>query len=109
MSPRDIWIKEDGNNQVKHILSVLDVKKMIPIKPGLYTIVNLNDCSSDTKEILRYKDLLNKEYTFCLKIIDAIIDKADKLYSKQISTGKVAKYCCDFKLLENECDTYYRK
>ena len=54
---------EDIDN-VKHILSVLDIKKMIPIVDGLYSRVNLNSDNSDTDEMKKYKDLLNKEYVF---------------------------------------------
>ena len=49
---------------------------------GLYSRVNINDDNSDTDEIRKYKDLLNKEYVFILKIIDEIIDKANNLYDK---------------------------
>lgn len=34
------------------------------------------------------------------KIIDEVIIKANKLYNKQMTTGKVVKFCCDFKALE---------
>ena len=73
---------ETEPDNVKHILSVKDIKKMIPIVDGLYSRVNINDDNSDTDEIRKYKDLLNKEYVFILKIIDEIIDKANKLYDK---------------------------
>ena len=73
---------ETEPDNVKHILSVIDIKKMIPIVDGLYSRVSINDDNSDTDEIRKYKDLLNKEYVFILKIIDEIIDKANKLYDK---------------------------
>jgi protein AbiQ len=41
-----------------------------------------------------------------LKIINEVIEKASKIYDKQMSTNKVAKFCCDFKVLEAVCDTY---
>ncbi len=47
---------------IKCIMSVIDIKKMIPIKSGVYTIVNLNKENTDTKEILKYKALLKR---FC--------------------------------------------
>lgn len=109
MGDRDIWVAVEGKAQVKHILSVIDIKKMIPVEEGLYSIAELNDSDSDTQETKKYKDLLNKEYAFCLKIMDDVIDKADKLYRKQMTTGKVAKLCCDFKALEEVCDTYNSK
>ncbi|MCR4630611.1 MAG: type III toxin-antitoxin system ToxN/AbiQ family toxin [Treponema sp.] len=57
----------------------------------------------------KYKVLLNIEYTFCLKIIDSVVQKATKLYEKQISTGKILKFCCDFKQLEAKCKAYELK
>jgi protein AbiQ len=79
---------------------------MIPVKEGTYSIVNLNKSPFDTLSEIKYKDLLNKEYSFCLKNIDSIIAKATKLYANQMSTGKVKKFCCDFKILESVCDDY---
>ena len=102
---KDIYVKnKDGT--FKHILSVIDLKKMIPIKSGLYSEVDLNPSKKDSVQEIKYKVLLNIEYTFCLKIIDSVIQKASKLYEKQISTGKGIKFCCDFKLLEEKCREY---
>lgn len=105
MGSKDIWV-EESEDKVKHILSVLDVKKMIPIKEGVYQKINLNPQNDDTEEEKRYKDLLNKEYSFCLKIMGEVIDKANKIYEKQVKSGKIQKFCCDFKLLEEICCTY---
>ena len=89
MGDADIWVQYDEGNLVKHIMAVIDIKKMIPVKLGVYKEVNLN-----------------KEYSFCLKIAGDLIKKANRLYSSQVTTGKVKKFCCDFKLLEQVCDTY---
>ncbi len=94
----------DGNTE--HLLSVIDLKKMIPIKNGLYTKVNLVHSSTDSEETRNYKNLMNKEFAFCLKILHLIIQKASKVYEKQMTTGKVVKFCCDFKLLEEKCKDY---
>ena len=99
MVDNDIWVEYE-NNIVKHIISVLDIIKMIPIIEGCYTRVNINVDKDDTEAIRKYKNLLNKEYRFCLKIIDDVIEKAGKLYDKQIKTGKIVKFCCDFAALE---------
>ena len=96
----------NSDGTFKHILSVMDVKKMIPIKDGLYTEVDLNPSENDSSEDKKYKVLLNIEYSFCLKIIDTVIQKASKLYEKQMQTNKVVKFCCDFKLLEQLCIDY---
>lgn len=106
MGDADIWVRETDGDMVKHIMSVIDIKKMVPIKSGLYKEVNLNKENSDTQETVKYKDLLNKEYSFCLKILGDLIKKANRLYDSQMTTGKVKKFCCDFKALEQVCDTY---
>ena len=93
-------------NMVKHIMSIIDIKKMIPIKSGVYKEVNMNKEDSDTPEVAKYKDLINKEYSFCLKIVEDLIKKANRLYDSQMTTGRVKKFCCNFKILEQVCDTY---
>lgn len=62
----------------KHILSAIDLKKMIPIKEGLYIVINFNPNTEDSDELKKYKILLNLEYSFWLKIIPKIIDNASK-------------------------------
>ena len=106
MGDADIWVQDNDENMVKHIMAVIDIKKMIPVKSGVYKETNLNKENTDTLETVRYKDLLNKEYSFCLKIVGDLIKKANRLYNSQMATGKVKKFCCDFKLLEQVCDTY---
>lgn len=103
MGQGDIWVEAEGEH-VKHILSALDIKKMIPIVDGVYSRVNINPEDGDTDDVKKYKHLLNKEYSFCLKIINEVIEKANRLYDKQMKTGKVAKFCCDFKKLEEVAD-----
>ena len=103
MGQGDIWVAAEDDD-VKHILSVMDIKKMIPIVDGVYNRVNINPDDTDTDDVKKYKDLLNKEYSFCLKVIDEVIGKANKLYDKQMATGKVVKFCCDFKALEEAAD-----
>ena len=102
---KDIYIK-NADGGFKHILSVMDLKKMIPIKTGLYTEVQLNPLKSDSNAEKKYKVLLNIEYLFCLKIKDSIIQKASRLYEKQMKTRRVVPFCCDFKLLEEKCREY---
>lgn len=60
---------ENADGTFKHILSVMDLKKMIPIRAGLYSEVDLNPSESDSAAEKKYKVLLNIEYSFCLKII----------------------------------------
>ena len=101
----DIYVVDPSGN-VKHILSAIDIKKMIPIKDGVYSFVNINYSPTDTADEKKYKDLLNKEYAFCVKIANSLLSKANKIYNKQISTGKIINFCCDFIALEEACDKY---
>ena len=76
-------------------------------KPYIGILINKNDRKyviplSSAKEkhktwknVKKYKDLLNKEYSFCLKVIDEVIGRANKLYDKQMATGKVVKFNVD--------------
>lgn len=58
MGQGDIWVAAEDDD-VKHILSVMDIKKMIPIVDGVYSRVNINPDDTDTDEVKKYKDLLN--------------------------------------------------
>ena len=108
LSERAIYKSNDNptDSRVKHILSMLDVKKMIPVTDKVIRIVNLNYDPSDNDALKKYKSLLNKEYTFCIKIKHLILNAANTLYEEQITSGTVKKYCCDFRLLEQICDSY---
>ena len=101
--------KENPDGTVKQIFSVIDLKKMLPIKEGLYTRVDLTTNPQDSIETRNYKNLMNKEFAFCLKILPLIIQKANELYDKQISTGKIVNFCCDFRLLEAKSREYSAK
>ena len=101
--------KENPDGTVKQIFSVIDLKKMLPIKEGLYTRVDLTTNPQDSVETRNYKNLMNKEFAFCLKILPLIIQKANELYDKQISTGKIVNFCCDFRLLEEKSREYSAK
>jgi protein AbiQ len=82
---------------------------MIPVKSGLYSEINLNFSPDDSEDMKKYKVLLNIEYSFCIKIIDSVVQKASNLYDNQKSTGKIAKFCCDFNLLEEKSREYDAK
>lgn len=92
-------------NQVKHILSVLDLKKMIPVPEEVYSFIDVNAKDSDTKELQKYKDLLDKELKFCLTIKNKILEKAKKLYIKQTDKGNI-RFCVDFTAVEKVCKKY---
>ncbi|MBO4711069.1 type III toxin-antitoxin system ToxN/AbiQ family toxin, partial [bacterium] len=71
--------------------------------------VDLTTNPQDSVETRNYKNLMNKEFAFCLKILPLIIQKANEIYDKQISTGKITNFCCNFRLLEEKSKKYPTK
>ncbi|EEU13283.1 type III toxin-antitoxin system ToxN/AbiQ family toxin [Anaerococcus vaginalis] len=65
-----------SDKEKMHILSILDIKKMIPVPTDCYERIDFNEL-----EDIRYKDLFQKEYAFCLKIKTKILIKVEK-YTK---------------------------
>ena len=108
-SAKDVWVGVDDTDIVKHIMSALDIKKMIPVVDNVISVVDINYSDDDSEDDKKYKDLLNKEYSFCVKIVDDVILKASKLYEKQVKTGKVQMFACDFLCLEKVADSYEKK
>lgn len=100
LGPRDIY-KEISDTEVRKLFSMLEIKKMIPVRPELCARIDF-DALADR----RYVDLLEKEYRFCQKIQDGILEKAKRLYGDQKRTGKVRPMCCDYSGLEKACDAY---
>lgn len=98
--------KQNEDGTYKHILSVLVVPKMIPVKDDVFTIFDVNPNPIDDIDLAKYKKLVNKELGFCINIKDRIIKDANKIYSTQIRTGKIYPNYVDFKKLEAVCDTY---
>ncbi len=109
LSSSDIWVNLEDGEKVKHILSVLDIKKMIPIRDDVISFVDINVKDSDSIDEKRYKNLLNKEYSFCVGKKEEILSEVNKIYSNQKSSGKVQMFCCDFTKLEQECLQYNQK
>ena len=91
----DIY-KYYSNEKKMHIMSILDIKKMVPVPSGYFEKINFNEL-----EDIRYQDLFRKEYAFCLKIKENILKKVIKIYENQKETGIVRKANCNFILLED--------
>ena len=88
-------------NQYKKILSVLDIRKMVPVNENLCHRLNFAEIQDDS-----YRLLLTKEYRFLLHYKNIIIKKAHKLYKKQKETGVIETCCCNFIRLEQAYDEY---
>ena len=99
LTPKDIY-KPISDTMVRKIFSMLEIKKMIPVREGLFSRIEFRDYDK------RYADLLEKEYRFCQKIQDGIAEKAKRIYMDQKRTGIVRPMHCDFAKLEAACDQY---
>ena len=99
-------IPEEYHKYKKRLLSVLEIKKMFPIKNGVYTHVDFKQDQTLGLEENQRRGLMYKEYRFCLNIRDDVEKKAKKIYENQIKKGKVLKYHCDYKKLEEACNQY---
>ena len=92
----------------KRILSVLEIKKMFPVMEGVYTYAELSTKSANLEKEQR-RNLMMKEYFFCKKIKAQIENKAKKIYEKQMQSGVVAQYHCNYQLLEIAADAYKKE
>lgn len=95
-----------SGNYRQRILSVLDMRKMFPVNPKLYKEVKFNVNSRTTKSDAQRNFLMLKEYHFIRNIANEIEIKATKIYNKQIEKGKVLKYHCNYKKLEEALEQY---
>lgn len=92
--------EEEYHNYKKRILSVIEIKKMIPVVEGVYSLADLSINSELSKDERNWRTLTYKEYLFYKNIKDGILQRAKKIYDKQMKTGKVLKFHCDYKKLE---------
>jgi len=100
LSTHDIFKVIPGSTDVNKILSVIDIKKMIPVKHGIYTYIDIS-----MEQNLQYKSLLTKEYQFIKAIRREIVESASAIYNKLLN-GELIKFGCNFLLLESICDSY---
>ena len=98
--------EDEYENYKKRILSVLEIKKMIPVIEGVYSYVDLSLNDELSKDEHDWRVLTYKEYMFCKNIRDGIQRRAKKIYDKQIKTGKVLKFHCNYRRLEAVANAY---
>lgn len=73
--------KEYSKDKKMHVMSVLDIKKMIPVPNDAYERIVFDELGDE-----RYQDLFEKEYAFCLTIKNKILTRAEKIYKHQKET-----------------------
>ncbi len=85
------------------LIGVLNFNNMVPVNHLVVYPINLKFNPKDTSEERHYKELMIDQLTYCQQNQEAIIKKANKLYS-MIASGKanglLKKRCCDFIKLE---------
>lgn len=106
LGKNDIFKESNNIEYVLRIMSVLEIKKMLPIKEGVYKNISFDEFHNSNTDDIRYKNLLEKEYRFCLKIKRDILERASNIYSKQLKSGIVLPFHCNFIKLEEVCDNY---
>lgn len=79
----------------KKILSVLEIRKMIPVDKSIIKKIIFKDIQDED-----YKNLLLKEYRFLKPYRQQILIKAQELYEKQKETGIVKDCYVTFDKLE---------
>lgn len=98
--------KEEYQYYKKRILSIIEIRKMIPVVDGSYFLADLSLNPQLPKDERDWRILTYKEYQFCKNIKNGIIQRANKIYEKQMDTGKVFKFHCDYKKLESVACSY---
>ena len=94
-------IKPYSNTHVIRILAALEIKKMVPVPDNCYSMINFE---AETDQ--RYRNLLEKEFSFCDSIKSNILERSKRTYTYQKQTKIVLPYHCNYSLLESACDKY---
>lgn len=97
---------ETRKNYKQRILSVLDIRKMFPVKKGVYTKIKFEISSRASIADNQRMALMLKEYNFICNIKEKIEEKAEKIYVKQQKKNKILKYHCNYKKIEQASDEY---
>lgn len=91
----DIYKEYSGDKKI-HVMSVLDIKKMIPVPDNAYERIVFDNLDDE-----RYQDLFRKEYAFCLTIKNKIAVRAEKIYKLQKDSKIVRHAYCNFTYCES--------
>ncbi len=100
----NILIRISGDE--KEIKGSLRFNYMIPVPDNCIERLIIKDIEDE-----RYRNLLNKEYRFCMHNAEKITKKANKIYDMVVYNKKqvLTDNSCDFKLLEKACAEYIKK
>lgn len=90
-----------NKSNAKHILAVLEIKKMIPAPNKYYSKIDFKTIT-DTS----YRALFLKEYKFLKPLKTVIYKKALTIYQQQINSGIILPFHCNYSKLEQIYDKY---
>ena len=85
------------------LIGVLNFNNMIPVDESCILPLNLRITEKDDSAVRNYKKMAVKQLDWCQRNQDAIVKKANKLYTLLQSdrvNSFLKKRCCDFKKLE---------
>ena len=95
-NPHKFYRSTNDADKFLMLISALQFNKAIPVSDGLYTEY---DISNETD--VNYKNMLIKEYSFCLSRKTEILKTASKTI-EAIKSGISVRYACDLNLLESK-------
>ncbi|MBF0714954.1 type III toxin-antitoxin system ToxN/AbiQ family toxin [Gemelliphila palaticanis] len=96
--------KKDDMSKRYHILSILDMRKMVPVPSGMFRKINFSSFP------MNYQFLFYKEHNFCKSNQDLILERTNDLYNKTQDKGTaLSKFHCDYILLEKAMYKYNNK
>lgn len=94
----DFMKLDEGN------LGVVNLNNMIPVKKDFYNEIDFEQISD-----LRYRRLLKKQYYYLNRNKESLYSFSRRLYKLYINNNldkKLFNRCCNFKLLEEKCDSF---
>lgn len=99
----EVYYNQSYRNSIKPFVGIIvgieNYNYFIPISSAKEKHKRWKNVSDELDDI-RYKDLFEKEYAFCLKVKTKVLKKVEKLYQKQKETGVIRRANCNFSELE---------
>lgn len=87
----------------ERLIGVLNFNNMVPVDERYLQPVDMRVRANDPKQVRQYKIMMGKQLTWCQQNQDAIVKKANRLYSMIVgeeANNLLRKRCCDFEKLE---------
>ena len=100
----DIYKKGQKEGESLHVLSVLDIKKMIPLAENCYKKIDIENLEDE-----KFQLLLKRELAFCKEHKNKILKRVKKFYNMQMESKTISFASCNFKLLEKAMKEYKKE